>query len=342
MKRNILFVSIAILAVISCSTSAPVGDGVSITTDVFAVKGADTLKIDTFLDASLPVPEAGRPAIIYIHGGGFTMGERVNAAQEVFCRYMAAKGWIAFSVDYRLAGIRWNEDGTSVNPYGVDGTLSAVRIATADVVDATNYILSRKDWNVDPGKICLGGGSAGAVTSLQLVYDSCNGEDYTNALPEGFVYAGAISQAGCIGTPGEDAAWKTAPCPIMFFHGDRDIVVPLETLQMDCKMFGTLYLFDQLQEMGVPCWKWIEHGADHVMAMKPLTTYLEEQYRFLNDFVVNGVKSTVVTEVTDAVPAGMSSIEEMVKYVPLYIFGYGKYLEEIDWNAVGMPSDVLY
>jgi acetyl esterase/lipase len=48
---------------------------------------------------------------------------RINAAQEVFCRYMAEQGWLVTNVDYRLAGIHVNEDKTVSNPYNVKGEL---------------------------------------------------------------------------------------------------------------------------------------------------------------------------------------------------------------------------
>lgn len=311
-------------------------------TAVFSIKGKDTLRIDFYENKAVPVPEGGRPVIIYIHGGGFTTGERVNAAQQVFCNYMADRGWLGVSVDYRLAGLTWKEDGSVINPYNVDGTVSAIRYAAEDVVDATNYILETRKESVNASKICLAGGSAGACTTLQLVYDCCNEEEYTRKLPAGFSYAGAISQAGCISANAASIQWKGKPCPIMFFHGDQDNVVPLETGKADCTFFGTLYIERQLKEMGVPYWKWIEKGADHVMAMKPLTTYLEEQYRFLNDFVINGLDSVVVTEVTDKEPTNMASVEAMVKYVPLYILGYGKYLEDIDWGSLEAPAQIVY
>ena len=179
---------------------------------------------------------------------------------------------------------------------------------------------------------------------MQVVYDACNEEAYTQKLPQGFAYAGAISQAGCIGVDMTQNAlnWKKKPCPIMFFHGSEDKVVPLESAQLDCQLFGTLTIVSQMQEMGVPYWKWIEKGADHIMAMKPLTTYLEEQYRFLNDFVANGLQSTVNTEVADKEPASMSSVEKMIEYVPLYILGYGKYLDEIDWSNIQKPANIVY
>ena len=313
-------------------------------TRVFSILGKDTLKIDAFINPKAEVKPEGRPVLVYIHGGGFVGGERVNAAQEVFCRYLAERGWLAVSVDYRLAGIRQNEDGTMNNPYQVDGTLTAIRMACSDVVDAINFVLNQSDWKADPAKICLGGGSAGACTSLQLVYDACNDVDYTKKLPTGFTFAGVISQAGCISVPmAEDTlVWKRQPCPIMFFHGSEDTVVPLEKSNADCRFIGTLFICRQMQEMGVPYWKWIEKGADHVMAMKPLTTYLEEQYRFLNDFALNGLQSTVNTDVADKEPASMSSVEKMVQYVPLYILGYGKYLDEIDWSNMQKPESIVY
>lgn len=339
MKRIFQLFTLCVWATVSVAQTE-----IKFETKVFSVLGKDTLKIDAFYDTKAEVKPEGRPVMVYIHGGGFVGGERVNAAQEVFCRYLAERGWLAVSVDYRLAGIRPNPDGTINNPYNVDGTLTAIRMACSDVVDAINFLLAQKEWNANPKQICLGGGSAGACTSLQLIYDACNDIDYTQKLPKGFTFSGAISQAGCISVPmTEDSlVWKRQPCPIMFFHGSEDNVVPLEKSNADCRFIGTLFICRQMTEMGVPYWKWIEKGADHVMAMKPLTTYLEEQYRFLNDFCLKGLKSNVNTEVEDKDPANMSSVEKMIQYVPLYILGYGKYLHEIDWGNIQKPSEVVY
>ena len=105
---------------------------------------------------------------------------------------------------------------------------------------------------------------------------------------------------------------------------------------------GTIYVAQQLDTLGVSYWKWIEKGADHVMAMKPLTNYLEEQYRFLDDFIVKKIQSKVNTEVEDCVPAEMSSVNAMLKYVPFYILGYDKYLEQLDWNKIEKPKSIVY
>lgn len=344
MKKKIT-IFVALLTVVG----SIMAQGVEVCRDneIFAIKGKDTLKVDAYYAPKLQVKPEGRPVMVYIHGGGFVGGERKNVAQEIFCRYLAERGWLAVSVDYRLAGIRQNADGSVLNPYKVDGTVSAVRIACEDVVAATNYILAHKVWKANPKQVTLGGGSAGAITTLQLIYDAANDVSYTRKLPKGFTYAGGISQAGCICTPvSEDTlTWKRKPCPIMFFHGEKDIIVPLDAEKAswgDCKLFGTHYVARQLKAMEVPYWKWIEHGADHVMAMKPLTNYLEEQLRFLNDFCLKGLQSTVNTEVEDQKPSSMASIEEMLKYVPMYILGYGKYMEEMDWEHLNKPTEIKY
>lgn len=333
-----------------CSVPVLAQTNISRQTEIFSIKGKDTLKIDAYINEKAEVKPEGRPVILYIHGGGFVGGSRINAAQEIYCRYMAERGWLALSVDYRLAGVRQNPDGSINNPYKVDGTLPAIRMACEDVVDATNFILTKKEWKVDATKVVLGGGSAGAFTTLQLIYDACNDEDYTKKLPKDFSYAGGISQAGAIGCSlsQDTLVWKKKPCPLMLFHGDKDPIVPLEkspkeqTTQLNCNFMGTIYVAHQLNQLGVPCWKWIEKGADHVMAMKPLTNYLEEQYRFLDDFIIKKIQSEINTEVEDATPAGMASVDAMLKYVPFYILGYNKYLDQMDWNKMKKPKSIVY
>ena len=311
-------------------------------TDIFAIKGTDTLRMDTYIDTQAEVKPEGRPVLIYIHGGGFTTGSRVNAAQESFCRYMAAQGFLTAAVEYRLAGMP-SADPSAPNPYGVQSVRETVTIACEDVVEAINYILDKSEWKANPKLVSVSGGSAGAITALTVVYDVCNGADYTKALPEGFSFVGAISHAGAVSTLEDELTWKTKPCPIFFFHGTQDELVPLDKQDVAGTNFmGTTYLTTQFEKMDVPHWTWIEVGADHVMAMKPLTAYLEEQARFLKEFVIGEKHASVKTEWSDETPDGMQSVEQMIKVVPLYILGFGKYLEEIDWLNMPKPDAIVY
>ena len=48
------------------------------------------------------------------------------------------------------------------------------------------------------------------------------------------------------------------------------------------------------------------------------------------------------TEWIDEPPADMTSGESMLQYVPMYILGFGKYLEEIDFGQLEVPKEIVY
>jgi acetyl esterase/lipase len=47
-------------------------------------------------------PASRRPALVYVHGGGWVLGFR-NRQGLPMMRHLAARGWVCFSVDYRLS-----------------------------------------------------------------------------------------------------------------------------------------------------------------------------------------------------------------------------------------------
>ena len=61
------------------------------------------------LDAYLP-PESDkrdkRPAIVFMHGGGFTAGNK--RVGRKFALEMTKRGYAVFSVNYRLTGDYWS------------------------------------------------------------------------------------------------------------------------------------------------------------------------------------------------------------------------------------------
>jgi acetyl esterase len=96
----------------------------------------------------------GLPALVYFHGGGWTIGDLDT--HDVLCRSLAAGARCAvFSVDYRLA---------PENPFPA---------AVDDAVAATKYLLSNPGpLKIDARRIAVGGDSAGgtlaAVVALEL------------------------------------------------------------------------------------------------------------------------------------------------------------------------------
>jgi arylformamidase len=91
-----------------------------------------------------------RPLLVYIHGGGWIGGDKnsIGAIQPFL-----DKGISYASINYRLTG---------------EASLPA---PVHDAARAIQFIRSKADeWNIDKNKIALTGGSAGACTSMWLLY----------------------------------------------------------------------------------------------------------------------------------------------------------------------------
>jgi hypothetical protein len=348
MIKKIFMTLIVALAALSA------GAATERTTYTYAVKGNDTLKIDMYIDRSVEY-KGKRPVMMYIHGGGYCGGHRKNAAQDVFCKHFAEMGWVAASIDYRLALPQqqtktdehlWDSTNpNAVNKYGVKTLYDVVKIACIDAIDATNFIIGKADeYGLDPQTIVIGGGSAGATTCLTLEYDVCNNEEYTKKLPEGFNYAGIISQAGAVDIRDRaELKLERKPCPVLFFHGYNDVAVPFKTREIAGeKWVGTLDLLPIWKKMGASYWAYIIPEADHIMAMCTLTDNNYETDRFVNEIVLGKQETYAFTTWEPADVPCMSSVEMMIKYAPLYILGYEKYVEEIDWGNMEKPQDVVY
>ncbi len=123
---------------------------------------------DLNLDVWLPNRRGGAPtpAVVFVHGGGFVKGSRSETPR--WNRWLNDAGYAVFDVGYRLAPpARWDE-------------------AAADVSCALAWLRSNADrYGVDPGRVALGGRSAGGNLALTVAYTA----------PDGF------SASSCGGTP---------------------------------------------------------------------------------------------------------------------------------------------
>ena len=102
------------------------------------------------LDAYVPATGKGvRPAVVLIHGGGWRLGDKAWWADEA--QRFADRGWVAFSVNYRL-------DEPSAFPAEIDDVQAAVRWVRAHA----------GEYRVDPTRVAAAGDSAGGHLTAML------------------------------------------------------------------------------------------------------------------------------------------------------------------------------
>lgn len=185
--------AVVALGVVTSCSAAPVGDenaavtadpviyplslryhGIDVVADV--PYGADPLqRLDVCLPAdsdpettatptATPTPSAspatdggpvtgGRPAVMMIHGGSWSHGDKATAAYRAVCQYLASEGFVTFNVDYRLAP-------TDPFPAGLDDVRRAL-----DWVFRTSTL---ETYDVDADRVGVFGGSAGGNLAAML------------------------------------------------------------------------------------------------------------------------------------------------------------------------------
>lgn len=90
--------------------------------------------------------EPARAAIIVVHGGSWTRGDKADIAWRAVCQWLASAGYVTFSINYRLAP-------ANIFPAAID-----------DVQAAVVWLREREQvtrFDIDPERIGAFGGSAG-------------------------------------------------------------------------------------------------------------------------------------------------------------------------------------
>ena len=260
----------------------------------FAVKDGDTLRLDVYRD---PAAEGPRPTVLYSFGGGWEGGfkEMMGCKVYPFGQDLAAKGYTVVVPDYRLEYRKARNEGivpdvgvvqyimneNSSDSIAFGEVLKSVRIAVEDMYDATSYTVENAALlGVDPEKIIISGGSAGAFNALAAEYWLCNSDPMAlERLPSGFRYAGVIPCAGAIWHPkDEPMEWKQAPAPMLLFHGNADQAVPygtkiFEEVGLACS--GASEIVKDLEKMGCTFMFYTGEGGDHEFSSNP-TSYMDE------------------------------------------------------------------
>ena len=176
-----------------------------------------TLELDLYLPRGDTVTR--RPALIWVHGGGFTAGDKSSGATQA--TFFARRGYVAASINYRLL----SENGCGGDPTPPPECEQAALAAQHDAQAAVRWLRANAaTYAVDTDRIAMAGSSAGAVTSLLVDWRS---EDPGGSGNPGFSSAirAAVSVSG--GAPTNEYIDEDDP-PAIFFHGSEDDTVPFE------------------------------------------------------------------------------------------------------------------
>jgi acetyl esterase len=135
----LIALSFACVAVYAAESRAPTREGI-----LYGTADGQPLTMDYYA----PKGPGVHPIAIVIHGGGYHGGDSKNGSEAYVADFLAPAGYAVFSINYRVAP-------KYPYPYMVD-----------DVERAVRYIrYHARDWDADPDKIALVGGSAGGYLS---------------------------------------------------------------------------------------------------------------------------------------------------------------------------------
>lgn len=172
-----------------------------------------------------------RALIIFIHGGGFTGGDKATKQWVFLCTTFAKRGYVTASINYRL-----QKPG--------DVTKHAITQAMHDAKAAVRYFRKyAEQWRIDTSRIALVGGSAGAITALHATYLT-EPEYEGDSGNEGY----SSNVSACIDLWGGlyDNVTKIdgGEAPVCIIHGTEDEGVPYSE---------ALNISKRCEEVGVYC-----------------------------------------------------------------------------------------
>ncbi len=226
------------------------------------------------MDLYLPANTTGAtPAVLYMHGGGWTKGSKSSGVGLDFIPELVTRGSLVAAIDYRLAP-------EYQFPAQIEDGMCAVRFLRAHAAD----------YNLDPDRIGAIGGSAGGhlVALLGTMADASapfsqtsGGWDGVSSRVQAVVDLFGPSDLGAMlqdapsrqtaqqvfGTSDPNSAVLAQASPVSYIspddppflilHGEKDTLVPPSQSQE---------LYDKLQAAGVPATLVLVKNAGHGLA----------------------------------------------------------------------------
>jgi para-nitrobenzyl esterase len=256
--------------------------------NVGASGAMEELDMDVYRPAGDDVSD--RPVVILAHGGFFLAGSNDGTDVVPLCEDLARMGYVAASISYRLGVDNLFDLETSLQESvlrGVHDAKAAVRFFRRSHAEDGN------PWGIDPGRIVLGGSSAGAFIALHVAYidDLSEVPDIIDLTQpglggglEGFSgnagYSSEVLSVINISGAMGDANWIAAgDVPVVSTHGTSDGTVPYGTGSISllginvAEVDGSWPVHIRAEEMGLDHSLTTFVGAGHVPHMDDATYY---------------------------------------------------------------------
>lgn len=242
--------------------------------------------------------------VLYVFGGGFINGSIKDGHNVEFFRQMANRGYTVAAIDYRL-GLKGVKNVTPLNP---KPAFTAVRMATEDLISATDFLIKNQaELKVDTSRIVIMGSSAGAITVLQADFELANRSAITTALPSSFRYAGVVAMAGSVFSTTGKPSYPTKPSPTLFLHGTADKVVVYKKIQVfNLGMFGTDALVRIFEKQRFPYMTIRYVDAKHEVAEFPR--------HYNQDLICDFIDMAVAGQYTNQVDVTVRDRQALEKY----------------------------
>ncbi|MBO4467136.1 MAG: carboxylesterase family protein [Bacteroidales bacterium] len=267
----------------------------------FAQRDTCSLYLDIFRAAEgseTTFQGKAKPAVMFVFGGGFVMGQRSDAFTMEWVNRLNQEGYDVVTIDYRL-GMKDFKVGKGLAGIfkASDRFVLSQQVGVEDVFSAVAFLADNQDLGIDVGNMVLSGSSAGAIISLASEYNIVNGN--TEGLPAGFNFRGVMSFAGAIISNTGAPKFKSAPCPILLLHGTADKAVQYKKFSAFGRgVWGSSWLAKQFAKNG---WNHcIYRFKDRTHAVAAYMNYvwpLEKD--FLEQNVILGASRTVDSVVDD-------------------------------------------
>jgi acetyl esterase/lipase len=206
------------------------------------------------------------PAVLYVHGGGWTGGDKSDGTGLLFKEALLRRGYVMAAINYRLAP-------KYVFPVQIEDVKCAVRHLRANAAK----------YNIDPERIgAIGGSAGGHLVSLLGASDKAAGWDSGENSDQSSRVQAVVDMFGPsdlrvmlansnrrierlifnASGPDDSALVTFSPVtyitpddpPFLILHGDHDEVVPIEQSQI---------LYDKLKAAGVSVELVVVKNAGH-------------------------------------------------------------------------------